>query len=79
MRLVATKKFKYATRRLVAGDEFEAPDAHGLLLVGWRKAQRLEDEIVSELDKLRTKAAALGIRVDKRWGVARLMNEIGDA
>lgn len=39
MRLVATREFKYSTRRLLPGDEFEASNRDGRLLVAIRKAR----------------------------------------
>lgn len=39
MKLIATKSLKYATRRLQAGDEFDATDMHARILVGARKAR----------------------------------------
>jgi hypothetical protein len=38
MKLIAIKPMRYDTRRLLAGDEFEASNSHGRLLVGIRKA-----------------------------------------
>jgi len=39
MKLIATKSYRYDTRRLQAGDEFEATDMHARILVGVRKAR----------------------------------------
>jgi hypothetical protein len=39
MKLIATKSLKYATRRMQAGDEFDATDMHARILVGARKAR----------------------------------------
>jgi len=39
MKLIATKSYRYDTRRLQAGDEFEATDMHARILVGARKAR----------------------------------------
>jgi hypothetical protein len=39
MKLIATKSLRYNTRRLLAGDEFEAPDMHARILIGVRKAR----------------------------------------
>jgi hypothetical protein len=39
MKLIATKSLKYDTRRLQAGDEFDAKDMHARILVGARKAR----------------------------------------
>lgn len=38
-KLVATKSYSYDTRRLKAGDEFDATDMHARILVGARKAK----------------------------------------
>ena len=38
-----------------------------------------EREPVDELDRLREQAAALGVKVDRRWGVHRLRQEIESA
>lgn len=43
-KLIATKSYSYATRRLKAGDEFDATDMHARILVGARKAQFAEDK-----------------------------------
>ncbi len=42
-KLIATKSFTYNTRRLQAGDEFEARPQDALLLVGIRKARDPEE------------------------------------
>jgi hypothetical protein len=39
MKLIATKSLKYATRRMQAGDEFDAKDMHARVLVGARLAR----------------------------------------
>jgi len=39
MKLIATRSYRYDTRRLQAGDEFEATDMHARILVGARKAR----------------------------------------
>jgi len=39
MRLIATRNYSYNTRRLRAGDEFEANDYHARVLVGARRAR----------------------------------------
>lgn len=79
MRLTATRNFKYGTRRLQAGDEFDAPMAHGMLLVGYKKAiEQTNPEPARDesMDVLRRAARALGIIVDGRWGKRRLQSEI---
>ena len=44
MKLIATKSLKYATRRLQAGDEFDAKDRHARIYVGARLARYAPDE-----------------------------------
>jgi hypothetical protein len=39
MKLIATRYLKYGTRRMLAGDEFEAKPAHARLLIGIKKAR----------------------------------------
>jgi len=39
MKLIATRSYSYNTRRLRAGDEFEANDYHARVLVGARRAR----------------------------------------
>jgi len=39
MKLIATKPLTYATRRLLAGDTFDAMPMHGRLLVAIKKAR----------------------------------------
>jgi hypothetical protein len=108
-RLIATKSYRYATRRLQAGDEFEASGVLARALVGARKANYAPDQAPrppepappvqaeetaeaveteaenmppfapGNIDSLRARAARLGITVDGRWGVARLLHEIGQA
>lgn len=39
----------------------------------------IKPEPVDELDRLREQAAALGVQVDRRWGVHRLRQEIESA
>jgi len=43
MKLIATRSYRYATRRLQAGDEFDATDMHARILVGARKARYAPD------------------------------------
>lgn len=87
MKLIATKSLRYATRRMLAGDEFEASSMHARILVGARKARYApapsvphdiepEDAGTEIIDRLRSQADRLGIKVDKRWGAARLAQEI---
>ena len=48
MKLIATKSYSYATRRLKAGDEFDATDMHARILVGARKARYAPDQAKPE-------------------------------
>jgi len=89
MKLIATKSYSYDTRRLKAGDEFDATDMHARILIGARKARYAPDQAKpeppqpvierNEIDSLRAQAERLGIAVDGRWGVARLQQEISQA
>jgi hypothetical protein len=84
--MVALKPMAYATRRLKAGDEFEAKPAEATVLrhLGHaRDADRAPPprpappaEIV-DLDTLRARfEAASGRRADRRWGANRLATEL---
>lgn len=88
--LVASKPFKYATRRLRAGDGFVAQsnsDARALVALGKARAAPRAPVVVAavavsnrdvDIDDLR--AAYLerkGEDADGRWGVARLRRELG--
>jgi hypothetical protein len=89
-KLIATKRLRYGTRALAAGDHFEAPSMDAKLLVyAVKKAKFAKDEpapkavapraVISEepeLEGLRASARRLGISVDNRWGVRRLDAEI---
>ena len=44
-KLIATRSLKYDTRRLQAGDEFEATNMHARILVGARKARYAPDPV----------------------------------
>ncbi len=92
MKLTARRSFTYATRHLVAGDVFEAPDIHGIILIARRKAKPAEEKLITppvvraevsvaydddaDLVRLRTVAESRGITVDGRWGAKRLQAEI---
>jgi hypothetical protein len=85
MQLVAIRPFRYATRALSAGDRFEAKsDVDAQVLVYRKKAAFVRNEtkpqVVTLVDtdtgRLRSQAERLGIKVDKRWGPARLAQEI---
>jgi hypothetical protein len=89
-RLVALKSITYATRRLQAGDAFDAVARDARILKAIGKARDDYDVPVAPLpppavptppaddglDALRAEAEAAGVRVDKRWGEARLRAEI---
>jgi hypothetical protein len=52
MKLTATKSFSYNTRRLLAGDHFEAKPAHGRLLIAVKRArEQREPGKISALPK----------------------------
>jgi hypothetical protein len=89
MKLTATRRFKYATRQLLPGDDFEAPNMVARALIGVKKAKAAGEPEApppparpppeprdEERERLRDKAADLGIEVDGRWGVDRLREEI---
>ena len=90
MLFVATKPLKYGTRRLQAGDEFEAPRQHGQVLIAVKKAKKAQEkkveppppEFAAKMDEeadreaLRELAAGMGVDVDRRWGAERLREAI---
>ena len=51
MKLIATKSYRYDTRRLQAGDEFEATNMHARILVGARKARYAPQQDEPELPR----------------------------
>jgi hypothetical protein len=90
-RLITVKPHKYGTRHLTAGEEYELPARHALVLVATKKARfaperaavkkpaPLEPTFVASVERmesLRAEAEQLGIEVDGRWGVPRLQHEI---
>jgi len=76
-KLIAKQTHLYATRRLQAGDEYEAAEPDASLLVAVLMARYAPDKpSADELEHLRAEAEALGIRVDRRWGPVRLNYEI---
>lgn len=89
MKLIARKSFRYNTRRLMAGEEFEAKDKYVAALVGARLARHAEaatpapaappKPVGPDIDELRAEAERLGVDVDGRWGVNRLQQEIAQA
>jgi len=78
MKLTANKRFHYNTRRLMAGDEFDADDRHARTLVAAQLASHADAELpdMTNIDSLRAHAARRGVNVDRRWGVRRLRSEI---
>lgn len=85
--LIATRALTYGTRRLTAGDAFQARprDARILLAIGKARvpaAEPAEPPAVDDdddLDALRAEAAELGVEVDGRWKEKRLRAEIEKA
>lgn len=88
--MVATKAFRYATRAMMAGDYFEASRRDAKILTAVGKAEVAKPRqpvevpappvvVKPDVDDLRAKAEALGIKVDARWGVPRLTTEIAAA
>jgi len=76
-RLIAEQGHCYGTRRLRAGDEYEASEQDARVLVAVLLARPAPDNpSTDELEQLRTEAEVLGIRVDRRWGPVRLNYEI---
>lgn len=43
-KLIATRSLSYATRRLQAGDEFEAPERHARILIARQRAKAAQDQ-----------------------------------
>ena len=52
MKLIANKSMKYKTRRLQAGDEFDAKDRHARIYVGARLARYAPDQDDAEMPKV---------------------------
>jgi hypothetical protein len=75
-RLIAEHGHCYGTRRLRAGDEYEASEMDARVLVAVLMARLAPEPSTDELERLRAEAEALGIRVDGRWGPVRLNYEI---
>lgn len=75
MKMQAVKAMTYGTRRLVAGDVFDASarDARILTAIGKASAHVVE---IDPMDALRAEAEALGVKVDGRWKEAKLRDEI---
>jgi hypothetical protein len=79
MQLRALKPLRWPGRRLKEGDVFEVRSESEANVM--RRLGLAEDHQppVDEREPLRQRAAALGIDVDGRWGVARLEEEIAAA
>jgi hypothetical protein len=79
MQLRALKPLRWPGRRLKEGDVFEVRSESEANVM--RRLGLAEDHHppVDEREPLRQRAAALGIDVDGRWGVARLEEEIAAA
>lgn len=96
-RLIAEKSHSYGTRRLKAGDEYEASELDARVLVAVllarlapdnpslassersdmsRQSEATAEDGTDVLERLRTEAESLGIRIDRRWGPVRLNYEI---
>lgn len=90
MKLIATKAFRYATRKLKAGDEIDVPTmAHGKILKVRGLAKdapppKLRQEPAKppepDLDALRARYLKVsGEEADGRWGAGRLQDAIDQA
>lgn len=84
-KLIATKAMTYATRRLRAGDEFEATNQHARILKAIGKASdaavapKRQEPAVDVVEVLRRRATEMGLQFDRRWGEARLREAIESA
>ena len=91
MKLIASKKMTYNTRRLVAGDEFDAKEIDAKILIYRKKAKQYTAPVAPQpepaqtpetiyssdyIEQLRQNARDIGIDVDNRWGSRRLKIEI---
>jgi hypothetical protein len=63
------------------GDEFEVNRAQARVLTAIGKAQPAPepDPVELQREELRTRAAEMGVEVDRRWGSERLQQEIDAA
>lgn len=81
--MIATKKLKYGTRRLTAGDPFEARhDRDARLLIGIGKARRAEkaEPAKDELAELRAEyQEVVGKRPFYGWDAVTLREKIAEA
>ena len=91
-KLRATRPLTYGTRRLQAGDAFEATPMNARILCALRKAEPDQgaegngeadaEAAVRGADEkaaLIAEAEEAGVTVDRRWGIARLRSEIEQA
>lgn len=82
MKMMALGKFNYGTRRLQAGDQFDADLGNENLLLALRLAaevseQNRDDTYFNELDGLRLRYQAIfGRPCDGRWGPSRIKKAI---
>ena len=77
-RMVAAKPFYYGTRALRAGDEFHVGSRTARLLVAVKRAREFVAPAEPEetIEDLRERVKAAGVKVDARWGKARLRAEL---
>jgi hypothetical protein len=66
------------------GDRFVAqgtilPAGHSQAIPEFFEVYEVDDPGEADLDALRSKAEAVGVKVDKRWGADRLYEEIASA
>lgn len=74
----ATKALRYGTRRLLAGDTFEASARDARILTAIGKAKPYVAP-VDPLADLKAEAEALGVKADGRWGEEKLREAIAKA
>jgi hypothetical protein len=74
----ATKRLRYGTRRMLAGDTFMARPRDARLLEAIGRARPYVAP-PDPLAPLREEAEAAGVKVDGRWGEDRLREEIAGA
>jgi hypothetical protein len=77
MRYAVLKEFVTPIHRFHEGDEVEDIEIDGVLLPSdWVKLGYLSHASEDNMDVLREEAAALGIKVDRRWGAKRIAEAI---
>lgn len=83
LKLTAVKEIRLSGRRIYRpGEHFEIEDKEGRLLKAIGKATDFVEPVVVRdaiREELRSRAEALGVEVDGRWGVERLEEEIAGA